>query len=354
MSGKWRNIIINTILAIALYIYFVYSESSIVPDISENLLSLLLTIILINISGFIILFISRRLNKIMPWNKQITVRFFSETGIILAVFLIIGIAAIKLWLEHTLPVSEESSFFIDYRDAIIKYLIISVVGANIFSIINFSVFSFNQYSVVRIAAMKLDKEQKSLQFDSLKNQLSPHYLFNSLNTISALIYKDTGLAETFIRNLTKTYNYILNTNKHRLVTVNDELTVIHSYFSMQKIKYENLIDLKIDLTPEIKNTFIPPLCLQILLENSFKHNGVSDENHLTIKIFTENNEYLVVSNNIIQKQDYSDNQDNKSYKMGLENISKRYKYFTDKNIIIDADDNSFIVKLPLILKKQKN
>lgn len=352
MSSLRKNIIINTIFAIALYIFFVYSESNTIPKISDNWLNLILTIIFVNIFGFIISFFSKTLNKIIAWNKNISLRFFSETAIIFIILVFMGFVLTKLWLQNILSVNEGSSFWVDYRDAEIKYLIISIVFANIFSIINFSFFSFNQYSQLKIAAMKLKMEQKSLQFDSLKNQLSPHYLFNSLNTISALIYKDAKSAETFIRDLSKTYNYILNTNGDNLVSIKKELSTINSYFSMQKIKYEDLVDLKIDLSQEIKNTFIPPLCLQILLENSIKHNNhINNDNHLLIEIFSEKSEYIIVKNNLISKTKEETN--NKSYKIGLENISKRYKYFSDKDIIINSDDNSFIVKLPLIFKEIK-
>ncbi|MBE9467828.1 MAG: histidine kinase [Bacteroidetes bacterium] len=352
MSGIWKNIIINTILAIALFIYFVYSESSITPDITKIWLSLLLTIFFVNISGIIIVSISHIFNRIILWNKQITLRFFCESITILLILLITGYIFTKVWLVHILHVNEGSSFWVDYRNAGIKFSIISIVIANIYSIINFSFFSYNQYFLVKIAAIKYNIEQKRLQFESLKNQLSPHYLFNSLNTISSLIYKDVGVSEAYIRHLTQTFNYILNTNENGLVLVKNELAAIHSYFSMQKIKYENLINLRIDLSSEIEKTFIPPLCLQILLENSFKHNNVSNKNHLQIEVFTEKSKYIVVKNNIIPKQNYFKN-NNSSFKIGIENIKKRYKYFTNKDIIIDVDDNSFIVKLPLIIKKEK-
>jgi len=335
-----------------------YSETSIIPNIAENWVGFVLTIIAANISGVLIVLISRRLNKLLPWNKRLAFRFLTEVGLSLAALLIMGFILNTIYLKQILPVNEESTYWLDYRDTIIKFSIISLAIVYIYSVINFSIFSFNQYSVVRIEALKIEREQLRLQFEALKNQLSPHYLFNSLNTISSLMYRDIQSAESFIRNLAITYQYILNTDQHKLVSLQDELDAVLSYYSLQKTRYDEYIDLKINIMPDIKKTFAPPLVLQMLVENAVKHNAISDNNPMLIEIFSEGQKYLIVRNNYIPKpellkigQNLIDRPEmSASHKIGLENIRKRYKFFSKKDILVSADEY-FTVKLPLITKE---
>lgn len=208
---------------------------------------------------------------------------------------------------------------------------------------------------MQIETIRLERNQLNLQFEALKSQLSPHFLFNALNTISSLIYKDIRQADKFIRRLAATYRYILKTDDRKLVKLSDEVEMIKSYFFMQEIRYENCFNVVIELSNETLETFIPPLTLQMLAENALKHNSMSEEKPLLISIQQNNSNQIEVSNNIIEKPELvkiGNNlldrpKENVSHKIGIKNIKKRYDYFTFKKVDIVIDKN-FTVKLPII------
>jgi len=189
----------------------------------------------------------------------------------------------------------------------------------------------------------------------LKSQLSPHFLFNALNTISSLLYKDIHTSEDYIRKLAKTYQYILKTDKRKLVELEEELNMVKAFYYMQKTKYEDCLDLELNIHPALSKTFIPPLTIQMLVENALKHNKICNEKTLKIEIYDEGQKFIVVRNNIIQKPELLEignnlierPQNNMSHKIGLKNIRQRYKYLADKKIDVVFDEY-FTVKLPVI------
>jgi len=209
--------------------------------------------------------------------------------------------------------------------------------------------------------LREERNQLNLQFEALKTQLSPHFLFNALNTISSLIYKDISLAEDFIRRLAHTYRYILRTNDQKLIRLETEVEMLNAFYFMQKIKFEDCFELKVDLSEEVLNTRIPPLTLQMLMENALKHNLICDEKTLRMDVEEEDGKYLVVKNNIIPKTELLKIGNNlvdrpreiKSHKIGLNNIRNRYAFFTNRNIEVSKDLN-FTVKLPLIERYIEN
>jgi len=294
------------------------------------------------------------LNKYVPWNNKITLRFIIEvsSGIILsaiAAVIFIYVFVAQVYINDELTLVE----FI--YDGAIKFGILSVVIIYVYSLINFSIFSYNQYSVGQIEAITSDRIQLDLRFAALKSQLNPHFLFNALNTVSSLIYMDIKLAEDYIRQLARTYDYILATDDAKLIALQDELEMIRGYFFMQKTRYDDRVELNI--SKELKNTigYIPPFTLQILVENALKHSIISEENPLKIEIFSSNNNRVAVKNNIVDKHESSSSmnyllnkqKESESYKIGLSNIRSRYKFLTDKSIEVSSD-NDFTVSIPLI------
>jgi LytS/YehU family sensor histidine kinase len=180
----------------------------------------------------------------------------------------------------------------------------------------------------------------------LKSQISPHYLFNSLNTISSLIFKDTQSAEQFIRRLAQTYQYILSTQNKSYVLLKDEVEFVQSYYYLLRIRFQQQLTVDINLPSGIMNSKIPPLTLQMLVENAVKHNNMSNDKKLFIYITAQDNTYVKVMNT------KTGNQFNvSSFKVGLENIRKRYQFFTEKQIEV-KDDEKFVVSLPVIDHRQ--
>ena len=224
----------------------------------------------------------------------------------------------------------------------IKILIITFIGVLINSIIDFALYSYNQYAIVQIDAAKAARRQLKLQFEALRSQLSPHYLFNSLNTISSLIFKDPDLAEDFIRRLASTYQYILNNNHKQFVTLAEEVEFVKSYDYLLKVRFENNLQLEINLPPNIMDSKIPPLTMQMLVENAVKHNVITKDQPLSIYIHAIDNTDIKITNTKTHAPS-----DISSFNIGLENIKKRYSYFTNKTVEIE-DTQKFSVKLPVI------
>ena len=190
--------------------------------------------------------------------------------------------------------------------------------------------------------MQNERKQLELQFEALKSQISPHYLFNSLNTISSLIFKDTQSAEQFIRRLAQTYQYILSTQNKPYVLLKDEVEFVQSYYYLLRIRFQQQLTVDINLPSSIMNSRIPPLTLQMLVENAVKHNNLGNDKKLFIYITAQDNTYVKVINTKTES-DFNVS----SFKVGLENIRKRYQFFTEKQIEVQ-DDEKFIVALPVI------
>jgi sensor histidine kinase YesM len=190
---------------------------------------------------------------------------------------------------------------------------------------------------------KLLKLQWQTRFDLLKNQINPHFLFNSLNTLSALISENPNQAELFVHEMSKVYRHLLQSNQNALVTLAVELKFIDSYFHLLKTRFGNGVFLNNEIPPQYLAYQIPPLTLQILLENAFKHNVISEKKPLIIDFKVDESGMLVVQNNIQRKTINI-----KSDGVGLVNISEKYDLMSNDKIQIVDDGVNFKVILPLI------
>lgn len=193
-----------------------------------------------------------------------------------------------------------------------------------------------------IRAEQLQKENFRAQFESLKSQIDPHFLFNSLNILGALIYKDPGKAVQFVRQLSKVYRIVLDSNRKQVVPLRTELELVEAYVFLLKTRFGDQLDIQIDVPLGKMEYELPPTTVQMLVENAVKHNGYTSEEPLTIKVFIEG-QYLVVVNNLQPRLEKAE-----SSKVGLENILNRYSYLSDKQVEVMPTENEFIVKLPLL------
>lgn len=194
---------------------------------------------------------------------------------------------------------------------------------------------------------KSDKKEQSLREENLKNryqtlksQVNPHFLFNSLNTLSELVYVDAKKADNYIQKLSGIYRYILENEETDLISLKNELEFVNQYFNLQKERDNGKISLEIDV-PETAEYKIIPVSLQLLVENALKHNSMSMEKPLTIKIF-KNDDYLVVSNTI-QRKTIMEN----STQTGLSNLKERVSLIMGRDLTINEEANQFVVKLPI-------
>jgi len=192
---------------------------------------------------------------------------------------------------------------------------------------------------------KLKREALSMQYEALKNQVNPHFLFNSLNVLTSLVETDTKKSVKFIKQLSEVYRYVLEHKDKELVSIETEMKFVESYIFLQKIRYGN--SLKYSKDPGIgklpDHCKVIPLSIQILVENAIKHNVISEEEPLTIEIALEDNDLLVIRNNLQKRTAVSD-----SGNIGLNNLRSRYGYLSDKGFEVLEGDGYFIVRLPVL------
>ena len=202
---------------------------------------------------------------------------------------------------------------------------------------------YHRLRKVELEKVQLERISITSQLESLKSQVNPHFLFNSLNTLSYLIPRSPERAENFVQQLSKVYRYVLEIKAERLIPLKDELTFLDSYLFLLKERFGENLKVSIDIDDSFLNMQIIPLSLQLLFENAIKHNVISETKPLHISVSVNNNSNLVVDN-VLQKKKLV----NKTTKMGLQNIMSRYKLLTDKLVEVVEAPSNFIVILPLL------
>jgi len=214
----------------------------------------------------------------------------------------------------------------------------------VYSIIIFMVsayFFYSNWSNAIDREQQLREENLKYRYRTLKSQVNPHFLFNSLNTLSEIIYVDIRKADHYIHELASMYRYILDNEEKDLISLEEEIQFVNLYFDLQKERDGNRIQLAVDL-PNPREFKIIPISLQILIENALKHNSASDDAPLNIHIY-KNNEYVIVTNNIRKRSTMIT-----SRGTGLSNLKERVRLIIGKEMIVDTDGNQFTVKLPIL------
>lgn len=288
-------------------------------------MAVVLTILL----GTIVFNTDRLLDRLLHWKNNFLLRFISGLGadIVIVVFYL---SAASNWLIHL------------EREETLKLNILFVITVFIYEIFYGLFFSYRYYAVTQAEQLRSERWQLELQFESLKNQISPHYLFNCLNTVSSLLYKDTRIAEEFIRRMADTFRYVLTHQKQKLVTLREEIEFVKSYYFLLQVRYEYHLKMEINLGQNILDTLIPPMTLQLLVENAVKHNAISREQPLLVYIGAVDNTHIQVYNTKTSAVKPAT-----SFRVGLENIHKRYSFFTKSKVLV-RDDEKFLVQLPVL------
>jgi sensor histidine kinase YesM len=194
-----------------------------------------------------------------------------------------------------------------------------------------------------IMAEQYQKESVAARYESLKSQVNPHFLFNSLNALSNLIYEDERKAAVFIQELSGIYRYVIDTQERETVPLREELAFLESYIYLQQIRFGEKLRVSIDLKDV--SAEVAPLALQMLIENAIKHNVISEEDPLEITVETDG-DFIMVTNNLQKKKSLGED----SPGLGLENIRRRYEMLTTEEIQVERTPGHFRVKLPLLKK----
>lgn len=188
---------------------------------------------------------------------------------------------------------------------------------------------------------RLKKENAIARYDSLKSQVNPHFLFNSLNALTNLVYEDQDKAAKFIKQLSEVYRYVLDTRNSELVHLKEELGFLNAYLYLQQIRYGEKLHVRIEL--DQCKTGVAPLALQMLIENAIKHNVIAEEQPLHIRLYCSDG-FIIVENNLQRKKILEQD----SAGIGLENIKRRYEFLSDKSVQVIEELDTFKVMLPVL------
>lgn len=278
----------------------------------------------------------RYLNRKCPWNKNWILRAFLD--LILALIMPVLIISVISYSTQIGLISQQHND----DEAKVFLFILPLVTSTLFLVIVEMIVSLEEQNKLAIQLAHIEKEQLNSKYSALKEQLDHHFLFNNLSVLSSLIYEDVEKADLFIQDFSSIYRYVLQINQRNLVSVKEELDFIDNYLNLFKFRFEHGFDFKVSVDEKTKKLQIPPLTLQVLVENAVKHNIVSCENPLMLHIEGKSNE-LQISNNLQKKKEKEN-----STKTGQSNLIKKYKLLKCNSPIFKIENNKYIAIVPLI------
>lgn len=209
----------------------------------------------------------------------------------------------------------------------------------------YAISFYKAYNENKVKEQKIIAGTANAKFESLKNQIDPHFLFNSLNVLSSLIEENPDNAQRFTTSLSKVYRYVLEQKDKELVSVEEELAFAKTYMNLLKMRFEDSLEYELKVVNPDPEAKVVPLSLQLLLENAVKHNVISAQRPLQIRIYIENG-FLVIQNDYQKKEVLLDRQG-----VGLQNIISRYAIITKRKVIIEQNEKTFTVKIPILTKQ---
>ena len=289
-------------------------------------------------------FLNVLLDRKWDWLEQTNLRVYYgilvtvlyTVPVVLGINYIIFVVLQKVQLDH---------FFNERMIWIHLFYIILSLGVSSFMQARSFMVKWKQASKTEVTQQRIIAGTANAKFETLKNQIDPHFLFNSLNVLSSLIEENPENAQRFTTSLSKIYRYVLEQKDKELVSVQEELSFAKTYMNLLKMRFENSLFYELPeivVNPEAK---VVPLSLQLLLENTVKHNVVSEQKPLHIRILIEG-DYLAVQNDYQKKEVLQSRQG-----VGLQNIVDRYGIITNRKVLIDQNEKTFTVKIPVLTKQ---
>ncbi len=311
---------------------FVNFEQS--PEFVQWLLSGCLGVLIV----YLVVYSNPFLNQLLDWKKYTGVRLLS--GILWDTASGMGLIWLGVWGYGFMG---NGTAFVDVLslEQSLKLGILLFCLSVIYNVCNFAYYSYNQYASMQLLELKRERQQAELQLATLKSQLSPHFLFNCINSLSVLFHDNTQKAETFIRSMAKSYQYTLENCRKSLISVKEELEFVESYAFLLGTRFGDAFTFNVTLDKDHLSSNIPPLTLQLLVENAVKHNGVSQANPIRIHIRGDANSLVITNNKVLKRQAAS------SMGIGLKNIKGRYTMLSKVKIKVEDGDH-FTVTLPLL------
>ena len=253
-------------------------------------------------------------------------------------YIVVGTMLALFWLDVSFQGALETA---------IAGIWIAVKISSGFALVFATITFFLNWRKTLIQSERLEKELANYRYDTLKNQVNPHFLFNSLNVLTDLVHEDADLSEKYIQQLSKIYRYILESAKHKIVPLSEEVAFIDSYIFLLKIRFGDKLKVEMDIQA-LDGEYIVPVAIQMLMENAVKHNQITREHPLSIRLFKKNGRVFV--QNAYQPKERVAN----STGTGLVNLEQQFKVFTKETMKIEQDDGYFTVSLPLLENKKES
>jgi len=334
---RYYAIVILVLIFIGNLISFILNPSQItVPRtwLINCLFSVALGFPMMKLSEFII----KKSGSRIKWEVNPGRRIAATLGVVILIAIILTFLVNYIFIYNIKGVS-----FSEYIKTTLNLLILqTVIVIYAFSLVTAIQF-FRMWRDGLMKQEALQRKALELQMEALKNQVNPHFLFNSLNTLTTLVPHDPDMAVQMIMHLSDSYRYILEQKDKKLVEWPVERKFVENYLGLQKVRFANNIGIEIadDSGPVF---FVVPLAVQMLAENAIKHNRITADEPLKISIYTEGG-YLVVKNNLQVRSTLE-----KTSNVGLENIREQYEILSGKKPEVIRDENYFTVKLPCIYK----
>ncbi|MEJ1240249.1 sensor histidine kinase [Chryseolinea sp. T2] len=268
----------------------------------------------------------------IPWLKEPVKRLV--VGIVTTLVYTIGIVLLMMYIFRLV-------FDFTFGNALQYTLIYSMVITLIVCLFLHGRAFFLNWSKVELDAEKLRNENLTARYEALKGQLDPHFLFNSLNVLTNLVYQSADQSAAFIKQLSEVYRYVLDIRSRELVSVGEEIKFVEAYVYLNRIRFGD----KLRFINNVSNTDgrVPPLVIQMLVENAIKHNVISEDDPLTITV-SQVNDVIVVENNLQRRGIVEQH----TKGIGLDNISKRYEMLSNRTILIEETPTSFKVTIPIL------
>lgn len=336
----YTGVLIGVILFALALIFKVISGGTITFDagLLRNLgLSILYSVPLTIVNGRFFTY----MNTSVSWNRFKNFRFvISFSGSIILTLL--TFFAVRAFHEVFLDQRTFEEFITNENP---QSYFIALLVTIVISLFFHTLYFYKAIQENKVKEQKVIAGTASAKFESLKNQIDPHFLFNSLNVLTSLIEENPDNAQKFTTSLSKIYRYVLEQKDKELVSVEEELAFAKIYMDLLNMRFENSVFYEVPerlTNPEAK---VVPLSLQLLLENAVKHNSISENKPLRIRIYEEEN-YLVVENNFQKKEVLQ-----KGQGVGLQNIISRYNIVTNRKVTIEENAKIFRVKLPVLTQK---
>jgi two-component system LytT family sensor kinase len=339
---KGRGLLFNLIFSLTIAgiitsidVFLKNYEVAFVEMILEFLVNSFLVLIGLVVLGYPIIILLKYVNSRFPWSTA----WLKRTMIDVLLILLIAIVSAFIF---SLIAKGSQGLSADWSAGFAKFFTFSFIACMTFILLVEAIVFFNERQMYLNKSEQLLRENLQTKFEVLKNQINPHFLFNNLNVLSSLVYQDPKAADRFIIEFSKIYRYILDMQAKAMVSLESELNFLDSYTYLLKQRFKDGITVKKEISSSLLQKKIPPLTLQLLMENVVKHNIISMEQPLTVYL-KEADDRLIFKNKITLR-----NQSEKPSGLGLNNIRERYKLVSTRSVTMQKEDGFFIVSLPLL------